>query len=127
MMARRHMASSRPLTRDKASVAVVLFMTCLILFDDHDRVFALLFSPTNNTTYRPVLDAPSGKFAYDASVKATILRSSTVPKLGNTSFDSLFLIFWIILFASIKWLTTGFLLMSQVKFKTSKDISGRIC
>ena len=94
--------SSRPLTRDKASVAVVLFMTCLILFDDHDRVFTLLFSPTFNITYRPALDAPSGKFAYDASVKATILRSSTVPKSGNTSFDSLFLIFWIILFASIK-------------------------
>ena len=62
MMAQRHMASSRPLTRDKASVAVVLFMTCLILFDDHDRVFTLLFSPTFNITYRPALDAPSGKF-----------------------------------------------------------------
>ena len=77
-------------------------MTRLILFEDHDRVFAWLFIPTNNITYPPALDASSGKSAYEASVKATILRSSTVPKLGNTSFDSLVLIFRIILFASIK-------------------------
>ena len=83
----------------------MLFTTRLILFDDHDRVFALLFRPTNNITYPPALDSPSGKFTYEASVKATILRSSTVPKLG---------------------LKTGVLLMSQLKFKTSKDISGLV-
>ena len=38
MMVWRYTASSRPLTRDKASGAVVPFTIHLILFDAHDRV-----------------------------------------------------------------------------------------
>lgn len=71
-------------------------------------------------TKAPVLDAPPGRLTYKTGRLAyqtyiTYFRSSTVPSFENTNFEPLFLIFLIILFASINSLTVWLLFMLRVK------------
>ena len=97
---------------------MMLLTTCLFFVNDQDKTLALLSFPHNIITNAPALDAPSGILAYEASVNITDFRLSTVPNFGDTNFESLFLIFLIILFASIKSFSVGFWFMLQPKFNT---------
>ena len=58
----------------------------------------------------------------------SFFKSPTDPKLGKFNIEPLLFIFLSIWMASIKSLTTGFLFIWRLRFKTSKQILGRdIC